>query len=293
MRVLNSEKNITVMSKMNEPVYQIKTSEVVVVKTLDCFSGKIKKGNQLLKDLAWNLINPATGPIYIDGSKKGDILKISILDIVIDKMSVVLSETEDMDKYDYKSKEESLFVEICNNNAKISNDISIPIKPMIGVIGTAPLNEDVPTTLPGLHGGNMDNTHITAGSVVYLPVNHDGALLALGDLHALMGNGESIGSGLEVAGEVTLCVEILRNVSLPLPMVETEEVIETVASSTTLDEAAALSVKNMLKYLTDNIGLSKEEAWKLSAACANVEICQFANALKTVRCTINKDLLRT
>ena len=71
---------------------------------------------------------------------------------------------------------------------------------MIGVIGVAPAGAPVSTAVPGAHGGNMDTRLIGAGTVVYLPIAHEGALFAAGDLHAAMGDGEICGTGVEVSG---------------------------------------------------------------------------------------------
>lgn len=287
MKKIDSLKTVTFMSKDNEPAAYIEAGEIITVDTLDCFSGEIISENQLLKDIPWDSVNPATGPIYINGAEKGDILKVSILDIQVDDRAVILCESEDIERYHFRTEEKSMFVNIVDGKAVISDRIQVKINPMIGVIGTAPESGKIPTTMPGTHGGNMDNTHISAGSVLYLPVFHDGALLSLGDLHALMGDGEATGSGLEISGKVSLKAEVLKNVFMPLPFIETDGLLETVASAESLDEAAILAVENMLTYLTENKGLDREEAWKLMAACGNTGICQFANALKTARCTVH------
>ncbi|WP_438467719.1 acetamidase/formamidase family protein [Streptococcus pluranimalium] len=94
---------------------------------------------------------------------------------------------------------------------------------MIGVIGTAPAGEPVNTGTPHDHGGNMDTTAIIEGSILYLPVNTEGALLAIGDVHATMGDGEIMGSGLEIPAVIEVTVEVLKNCDYPLPMVETKD----------------------------------------------------------------------
>lgn len=81
---------------------------------------------------------------------------------------------------------------------------------MIGVIGTAPEADSVSTMIPMDHGGNMDCTAAAPGSVLYLPVNVPGALLAMGDLHAIMGEGECGNCGVEIGGRVTVRVSLLK-----------------------------------------------------------------------------------
>lgn len=291
MKRIDAGRTITYMSEDNDPVIYVENGDTITVEMQDCFAGKIRKKNELLKALPWNSINPATGPVYVKGAEPGDILKISILDIQIGDRAVILCEATDFNRYHFQISEKSMFVDIINDEAVISDKIKIKVRPMIGVIGTAPETGSVLTTLPGIHGGNMDNTHITTGSTLYLPVFHEGALLSLGDMHALMGDGEPTGSGLEISGRAIIKVDVVKNEFLPLPLLETESFVETIASAKSLDEASVLAVENMLTYLNKNMGIDKGEAWKLVAACGDVGICQFANAMKTARCCIPKTCL--
>ena len=112
-----------------------------------------------------------------------------------------------------------------------------PAAPMIGVIGTAPDGEDMPTAFVGNHGGNMDNAMIQKGVRMWFPVRVEGALLAMGDLHAAMGDGEVCGCGIEIAGEVIVRVRILKNFKLNWPLLETKDAYYVNARGATCDEA--------------------------------------------------------
>ncbi len=132
-----------------------------------------------------------------------------------------------------------------------NDKISLDVEPMIGgVIGTAPANKSIMTVVPDNHGGNMDCKRITADSAVFLPVNVEGGLLSIGDLHAVMGDGEVCGCGVEIkGGDVTIRVEVLKNKSLPLPpLVATKESIMTISSKETLDEASKQATINMYSF---------------------------------------------
>ena len=118
---------------------------------------------------------------------------------------------------------------------------------MIGVIGTAPEGEKgIPTITPGKHGGNMDCKKITAGSTLYLSVNVDGGLLSMGDIHALMGDGEVFICGLETAGEITVKISVLKNTKLPVPFLYSEGKVMTIQSAETLDKAGEWQQKRCL-----------------------------------------------
>ncbi|MGQ0513317.1 acetamidase/formamidase family protein, partial [Bacillus sp. D-CC] len=134
-------------------------------------------------------------------------------------------------------------VSVHNEHVLFSNELQIPINPMIGVIGTAPKEESISCGTPHDHGGNMDCKEIKEGTTLLLPVNVPGALLALGDLHAAMGDGEIGVSGVEVAGEVTVTVQIIKGKKWPLPMAIQKEKVMTIASEKLLDDAANRAVR--------------------------------------------------
>src|SRR5574344_1951576 len=120
---------------------------------------------------------------------------------------------------------------------------------MIGVIGTAPAYDTVMTHTPGAHGGNMDCNKIVAGSTLYLPVEVEGALLSIGDLHGLMGDGEVMICGVETGGRVTVRVSAVRNFAMPTPALRCRGRFMTIQSDRTLDEASRNASRAMLRFL--------------------------------------------
>ena len=290
MKYIVSDKTVTIMSAANSPVEYVESGEIIKIKTKDCFSNRLLTEDQTLSSLPWDSVNPCTGPIYVKGAEAGDILKIHILDITLDKHGVLIKDRNDLKKYSIWEEEKSLHVDVYNEEILLTNGIRLPIEPMIGVIGTAPL-EDVPTTLPGIHGGNMDSKMIKKGSTVFLPVFYEGALLAIGDLHAGMGDGEAAGCGIEISGDVTIQVELIKGEKFPVPMIGADDMICMIASERTLEQASEKSVKMMLEYMIQNCKQNSDTAWILVSAMGNVRICQFANKLKTVRCEMPKKYL--
>ncbi|MCK9906268.1 acetamidase/formamidase family protein, partial [Frankia sp. Cpl3] len=129
-------------------------------------------------------------------------------------------------------------VPVENGEALLSEQLRIPINPMIGVIGTAPATEGISCGTPGDHGGNMDCKQIREGTTLFLPVNVPGALFALGDLHAAMADGEIAVCGVEIAGEVTVSLEVIKGKNWPLPMAVNDGHLITIASEKELDAAA-------------------------------------------------------
>ena len=122
--------------------------------------------------------------------------------------------------------------------------VRVPARPMIGVIGVAPAEGEVPTGTRGLHGGNMDCKLGAAGNRVYFTVGVEGALFGAGDLHAATGDGEIVVCGAETAGAVRFKADVVDLPGLPAPFVETKEVVGTTFSAPTLDESARLSTRS-------------------------------------------------
>jgi len=168
------------------------------------------------------------------------------------------------------------------------NEFRLPLNPMIGVIGVAPAGESIPCGTPGKHGGNMDNTKIAKGSVLYLPVFHDGAYFACGDVHACMGDGEIMVSGVEIPAKVSVRLSVLKGVTIDNPRLEDVKYIYTIASSENLEEAVYDATKAMCEILEKNLGYTLNEAGMLMSACGNLQFCQVVDPERTVRMAVPK-----
>ena len=119
--------------------------------------------------------------------------------------------------------------------------VRVATHPMVGVIGVAPAQGEVPNGTPGAHGGNMDCTLIAAGNRVYFTVGVEGALFGAGDMHAAMGDGEIVVCGAETPGELRLTAQVVDLPGLPTPFVETPEVVAVIYSALTLDRSCQRS----------------------------------------------------
>lgn len=291
MKYINKEKSIFEMSPDNEPVEYCDSGEIVVFETYDCFGGHIAKASDLPGDVPDEDHNRATGPLYVNGAEAGDALKIEILRIDLANAGNQALKPDEGPLGSIISEECSRIFSIKDNQVLFNKNTRIPVSPMIGVIGTAPVAGSIENVIPGEHGSNMDNNKIQAGTTLYLPVNVPGGLLAIGDLHAVMGNGEVSTCGIETAGEVEVRVTLVKDMNIPMPLLNTETEYITIASAVTLDEAAdnaCLKMHALLSMLTE---LEPEEINMLMSATGNLEICQVVNPFKTVRMTMPVDIV--
>lgn len=275
-----------------KPVAEASPGDVIEFETMDCFGGQIRTPQDRLDNISWDLINPATGPVYVKGAEVGDTLCVDILDIEVKHPGIMVAVPGQGFAPDYVKEPATIITPIKNGLVHLPNDVIVEAKPMIGVIGTAPHHGSIPTGTPGPHGGNMDTKIIAEGATVYLPVEVEGGLLAMGDLHALMGDGEVLFCGVEVAGTVRVTTRVHKRLTLPCPVVETDAAYYTVWSAETLDEAAKVALAKGLDLMAPALGISHADALALLSVKGNLQVSQVVDPLKTARLEIPKSILR-
>ena len=234
---------------------------------------------------------PVTGPIDVAGAEAGDTLLVEVREIKVAPRAWTMALKDRGVLGSRIHTGESRVLPIEGNEVLFGGSVRLPLRPMIGSIGTTPDGEAVRAGRPGSHGGNMDCRLIGAGASVLLPVLIPGAHLALGDLHAVMGDGEVGCAGAEVAGTVSLRLRLLRSLDMPLPFVMTEDRAATVFSADTLDQAAAGAVERMTGFLTTHAGLSLPDAAMLLSLAGDLRVCQAVNALRTCRMELGRAVL--
>lgn len=273
------------------PAAHAAQNEEIIFETFDCFEGQVRKPEDMLGELDWGHINPATGPVYIEGVKPGDILKVQIIDIVVDEQAVVVCMPGSGAIGDWIQQTEAVIMPIHDGAAFYKNRVKIPIDPMIGVIGVAPAAEEIATGVPDYHGGNMDCTAIRKGATLYLTAGVEGALLGCGDLHAFMGDGEIIVTGAETNGTVHVKVSVADMRDLPTPFLEDDNRIATLYSAATIDEAVDEAIHRMAKFLTEFAGFSMNDAGMLMSLVGELKFCQVVDPKRTVRFEFPKRVL--
>jgi amidase len=275
----------------NKPIAQIQQGEEVLLQTHDCFEGQIQTTSDLVDSLDWAHVNPATGPLFINGATPGDVLCIDILDIQVGPQSSMVTIPGEGALGDVISQMETAILKLEGSQVVFKDKIRVPARPMIGVIGVAPAEGEVPTGTPGAHGGNMDCTLVSTGSRVYFTVGVEGALFGAGDLHAAMGDGEIVVCGAETPGVVRFKADVVDLHDLPTPFVETKDLVATIFSAPTIDEATSGAIHNMAQFLTNFAGIPLNDAGMLMSLAGQLKFCQVVDPLKTVRFELPKSIL--
>lgn len=279
------------MSPKNLPVAQVKSGEELLFETMDCFGGQIAKESDRLGALDWSRINPATGPVFVEGAMPGDTLKVEILAIRLAPQAAMVEAPGEGITGLAAEEEHTKILSLREGKLCFNEQIDLPVVPMIGVIGTAPAEGAVATGTPDAHGGNMDCKRIGESATLYLPVNVEGALLAMGDLHAVMGDGEVCVCGAEIAGEIHVRVTVIKGQPLPLPFLVSCGCAMAIHSAEGLDAAAAGAVMAMRRFLVEQVKLPAHEAGMLLSLMGDLRICQAVDPNKTCRMELPLSLL--
>ena len=208
-----------IMSKEIPPCETASQGEVIVFCSEDAYAGNIKSEADLLGDLPMDESNPTAGPVFIEGAHAGDTLAVKIEKIEMESPGIICTSAGWGSLCEHM-EERTAFIPL-EGDYGIFKGIRIPLNPMVGTIGTAP-EEPIASGYPGRHGGNFDSTVIRPGCTLYLPVFAEGALLQAGDLHAIMGDGELCGAGVEVAGKTHLTATVLPGFKLNWPVSKDE-----------------------------------------------------------------------
>jgi amidase len=290
VRTIAADECIYDMDRKHPPVAAVRPGEVFRVLTKDCYSNTVRTEKDTFRREDWRVVNPATGPVEVQGARPGQVLVVHVLDLVPKGPGTMVQQTGVGAIRHRLRRTLTRKIPVRGGVAGFSRRVSLKTSPMIGVIGTAPRRGSVPTGTPGPHGGNMDCPLIGRGAKVYLPVEVPGAMLALGDVHALQGDGEVLICALECRAEVKLKVSLLDDASIPLPMVENRRVVAPMYSAKTLEACERGVIAAAWDYLLAR-GVPEDEAGFLMSLCGSLRVNQVVDPLKTMRFEFPKAVL--
>jgi acetamidase/formamidase len=240
-------------------------------------------------------VHPMTGPIFVEGAAPGDVLEIRIQSIdYLHPFGVnafapgggVLP-----DEFPYATLK-LIRWQPGADRVTFAPGITLPLAPFFGSIGVAPppLAGRISSRPPGWHGGNLDNKDLVAGTTLFLPVHVPGALLSIGDGHAMQGDGEVTGTALETSLRGTFEVHVRKGARLKWPRAETPTHYIAMGLHEDLDEAARLAVRELVEFLTMEKKLSRDDAYILCSLAASLRVTQAVDATKGVHAMLAKSL---
>ena len=283
------------------PALRIKPGDRVVTKTIDA-SGVDWNGKTVGAGP-----NPQTGPFYVEGAEPGDMLIVSIEKLDTNRAAAYSSSLlapyavdpgAIATRADREPRRSSWTIDKARGVARLDQadmqpgGIELPLKPMLGCIGTAPARKEaISTAAPGAFGGNMDYASMGAGVKLMLPVNEPGALLFLGDGHARQGEGEVVGTGLETSLDVEFSVELVKKKAIGWPRLETDTHVMVLGSARPLLEAFQHATTELQKWLMADYAMTERGAQLLMGQAAEYEIANVVDPNFTVVAKIRKALI--
>jgi len=279
MKRLGREKLHFTIGPMNEPALTVEPGETVEVETEDAFVGLIREPGDW-KDESDARSNPVSGPIYVEGAERGDTLVVDIGEIhpLIGQGATRVSGLSILSRVvpatQFVRAELPRRVWICpiRDGYVHWGDLALPYRPMIGTIGTAPEREAISSNLAGAHGGNMDLREVCPGNRLYLPVSVDGALLHLGDVHAVQGDGELCGTAVEMPARNTLTIGLVKGKAIGWPRIESADRIMAVGVARPMDDAVRIAFSQLILWLEEEHGLDAWDAYNLCTQVAEISV---------------------
>ena len=213
------------------------------------------------------------GPVEVRGARAGQVLEIAIEEVRIGAGGVTQAggfDTPLNERLGVAEGETLTLLWTLDADAGVGRSDSgreVALHPFLGVIGMPPDEPGIhPTAPPRPSGGNIDCKELVAGTMLFLPIPVDGALLSAGDGHAAQGDGEVSQLAIEAPVErAVLTLSIRDDLELEAPIAWTPEAWLTFGFDEDLDEAAALAIDGMLELMGREHGLERREALALAS----------------------------
>ena len=240
------------------------------------------------------------GPFYVEGATTNDILVVEILQVrpnsslaaaqlysdfgglATDSRVRLLNDPIAPRRYEWRLNLNDMTgtTELPDSRLR---QITIPLRPMLGRVAVAPRGDEAFAGLwPGDFGGNMDAPEVREGTVVHLPVFHDGAYFYFGDGHARQGEGEVNGTGLETSMDVVLRIDLIKGRTIDWPRLEDDEHIMVAGSARPLIDAFRLAHVELVEWLVDEYGFGKWDAYMLVGQLAENTVANIVDPIYTV-----------
>jgi len=298
MQRITRDKLTPVFDRRTPPVARVQPGEVFWIETEDSRGGLTRVPEHTTPEYLLAIRkrgyygNPVTGPIFVEGAQPGDTLAVRIIEQTCDSLGYMGYWPFLFHLEDFFDRPATVLCEIRDGKVIFGPDIEIPVRPVIGTMGVAPAMEAVLSGGMGRHCGNVDVQEVSAGSTIHLPVYVEGALLCLGDCHALQSDGE-IGS-VEMRSEIRLSCDVIkgRSPNMIWPRIETADTLVTLAVGTPLEEAARQSLREMIFWLEELTGMTKHEAYLLLGCVGDWRPGQVQVPQYSMRCIFPKKYLR-
>jgi amidase len=261
-----------------EPRLEVGAPATVVFETHDARAGRLTRPDQVEETTPdfserFPKTNPATGPVRVRGAAPGDTIWVEIVAIDLDPAGFVLVKPDMGLVRGLSPKPIAKICPVRDGMVHFGN-LAFPVRSMVGVIAVAPAEAPMGTAYVGRHGGNIDCNRAAVGSTIRLPVQVEGALVYLGDVHASMGDGEVSGTGIEIGAGVTARLSLEKGRATRWPWIHEADRIISLAAAPSFEAAAEIAVREMMAELQRLYDIPATEAFMLISAVGDLAVNQ-------------------
>ena len=285
MKRLTRDKHTTTLDPNQEPAITIASGEELLVETWDAFMG-VREGLD-----TYSPLGPATGPIYVEGAVRGDALRVDLLSIEV--TGTALHQVRPghgflPERFDHSY---STVMSVEEGHLRLENGLKVPMRPSVGLIATSPGRVQQTASDSGPYGGDIDVKELVEGSSIWLPVFVEGALLVMGDMHALVGDGAVGGTGAEIAAETHMRVTVEKGKKLRNPRALTPEYFITMSSAKRTSTAMKQAVGEMVDFLADEKGMDPYDAYSILSLAGDVRISRTFRPISPCKMMLARSVL--
>lgn len=284
------------------PILHAASGDTIVYKTPDAGWNDLPPGYALDRPLGRRhegTGHALVGPVWIEGAEPGDTLAVHIREVVVREWGwgihrpgksgisgILGGEHDDVDDVYFQH----FFLDRERNVWRFNERIEIPSAPFMGIFALAPATEGRTETFrPGAYGGNMDCKELTAPATIFLPVFVPGALFSVGDGHGAQGDGEIDGAAIETGMDrLVLEFSLRKAMRISRPCAETATHLLFLAFDEDLDVAVLEATRDVLRFLEEREGLTRDEAYNLASLAVDFRITQVVDGLRGVHAMLPK-----
>ena len=289
MKRLSRDHHIYYLDPEAPPAIEIESGEELMVETWDAFEGlrdpkladeKLMKG-------------PASGPIRVNGAEPGDALKIDFLSIVPkadEGAAHMVRPGRGFLDQDF-TEGHCLNITFEDGQCVLPSGLRMPMRPSMGFVGTTPKYRQSTASDSGPYGGDIDMQELVSGSTLFLPVLVPGALLAMGDCHAVVGDGAVAGTGAECASDTHVRVTVEKGKNLPGPRALTPEHFVVLSYGEEVGPAMRVAVRQMVDFLVDEKGMEPYDAYTLLSLAGDIRVSRTIREISSIKMMLSRAVL--
>jgi len=284
---LTRDHRIYVLDPKNPPAVSIDSGEELMVETWDAFEGA--RDPKSLEESP--LRGPATGPIFVNGAEPGDALQVDFISIAPKAGAVHMVrpgrgflEAEFTEAY-------STVMSVKDGQVVLPSGLGLPLAPSMGLVATTPTYAQNTASDSGPYGGDIDLKELVAGSTLYLPVFVPGGLLAMGDCHAVVGDGAVGGTGAECSAEAHIRVTVEKGMGIQCPRALTPDYFVVLGYGEELGPAMRQAVREMVEFLVREKGMAPYDAYTLLSLAGDVRVSRTFRPISPVKMMLSRKAL--